>query len=159
LKSPEMLKLAASILICLGAGLVGSFFTTPSISTWYASIQKPSFNPPNWVFAPVWTALFILMGISLFLVWKQGYADRQVKIALVLFAVQLVLNIVWSFMFFGLRNPLAGLIEIVVLWISIVLTIVYFYNISRTAGLLLVPYILWVSFAAFLNFTIWRLNH
>jgi tryptophan-rich sensory protein len=99
------------------------------------------------------------MGISLFLVWRHGYADRQVKIALVLFAVQLVLNIAWSFMFFGLRNPLAGLLEIAVLWISIVLTIVYFYNISRAAGLLLVPYILWVSFAAFLNFTIWRLNH
>lgn len=159
MKSPEMLKLASSILICLGAGFAGSLFTTSSIPTWYASIQKPSFNPPNWVFGPVWTTLFILMGISLFLVWRHGYADRQVKIALVLFAVQLVLNITWSFMFFGLRNPLAGLLEIAVLWISIVLTIVYFYNISRAAGLLLVPYILWVSFAAFLNFIIWRLNH
>lgn len=159
MKSPEMLKLVASILICLGAGFVGSLFTTPSISTWYASIQKPSFNPPNWVFGPVWTTLFILMGISLFLVWRKGYADRQVKVALCIFAVQLVLNIIWSFMFFGLRNPLAGLLEIAVLWISIVLTIVYFYNISKAAGLLLVPYILWVSFAAFLNFTIWRLNH
>ena len=158
IKVIEIVKLVISIIICLLAGFIGSFFTAPAIPTWYATLNKPSFTPPNWLFAPVWTALFVLMGISAFLVWRKGLNNRQVKIALSIFSVQLILNILWSAMFFGLRSPIAGLIEIIILWVAILLTILIFFKISMTAGLLLIPYILWVSFAAVLNFFIWRLN-
>jgi tryptophan-rich sensory protein len=121
-------------------------------------LQKPSLAPPDWVFFPVWTALFIMMGISLFLVWQKGREDKTVKTAIFLFAGQLVLNILWSFAFFGQRSPLLGLMEIIILWIAILATILTFRKLSRTAAYLLIPYILWVSFAAFLNFMIWRLN-
>jgi tryptophan-rich sensory protein len=151
-------KLIFSIFICLFAGFIGSFFTTPAIPTWYATLLKPSFAPPNWVFFPVWTALFIMMGISLFLVWKKGLEDKTVKTAIYIFAGQLVLNALWSFAFFGLRSPLLGLMEIIILWMAILATIVTFKKLSRTAAYLLIPYILWVSFAAFLNYMIWRLN-
>jgi len=140
------------------AGIIGSFFTTPAIPNWYATLAKPSFTPPDSVFAPVWTTLFLLMGISLFLIWqKWGYIDTMQQ-ALILFGIQLLLNILWSVIFFGLHSPLAAFIEIIFLWISIALTIMVFFTISRIAGILLVPYILWVSFAAVLNFMIWRLN-
>jgi benzodiazapine receptor len=154
----EILKLVMSIVICQLAGVIGSIFTTPAIPTWYASLEKPSFTPPNWVFSPVWIALFVLMGIAAFLVWNKGLSDKEVKIALSIFVAQLILNVLWSAMFFGLRSPLAGFIEIVILWIVILLTILYFLKVSKMAGILLVPYILWVSFAAVLNFSIWRLN-
>ena len=155
---PESIKLIVSIAICLFAGFLGSFFTIPAIPTWYATLAKPSFAPPNWLFFPVWTTLFVMMGISLYLVWRRGLEGQQVKNALVIFAVQLILNVLWSAAFFGLRSPLSGLIEISILWISIAFTIMIFMKISRTAGLLLIPYIIWVSFAAILNFMIWRLN-
>jgi tryptophan-rich sensory protein len=151
-------KLIFSIFICLFAGFIGSYFTTPAIPTWFATLQKPSFAPPNWVFAPVWTSLYILMGISLFLVWQKGHEDKTVKAAIYLFAGQLVLNALWSFVFFGLRSPLLGLIEIIILWIAILATIMSFMKISRTAAYLLIPYILWVSFASIVNFSIWSLN-
>lgn len=137
---------------------MGSVFTRISVGTWYAALKKPSFTPPNWVFSPVWITLFVLMGIAAFLVWNKGLSDQKVRIALSIFSVQLILNVLWSAMFFGLRSPLAGLIEIAVLWIAILLTILYFFRVSNTAGMLLIPYILWVSFAAVLNFSIWRLN-
>ena len=152
----DMKKLIFSIFICLFAGFIGSFFTSPTIPTWYATLQKPTFAPPNWVFFPVWTALFIMMGISLFLVWQKE--DKKVKTALIIFAGQLVLNALWSVAFFGFRSPLLGLMEIIILWIAILATILSFKNVSRTAAYLLIPYILWVSFAAFVNFSIWRLN-
>jgi benzodiazapine receptor len=158
IKVIDILKLVVSVIICLGAGFIGSVFTTPSIPTWYATLKRPSFAPPNWLFAPVWTTLFVLMGIAAFLVWRRGLNDPQVKIALGIFIVQLILNTLWSVMFFGLRSPLGGLIDISILWIAILLTILNFFKISTTAGLLLIPYILWVSFAAVLNFSIWRLN-
>ena len=158
IKAIDILKLVLSIIICLGAGFIGSIFTTPAIPTWYATLKRPPFAPPNWLFAPVWTTLFVLMGISAFLVWRRGLNDPQVKIALGIFIVQLILNALWSVMFFGLRSPLAGLIDIAILWIAILLTILNFFKISTAAGLLLIPYILWVSFAAVLNFSIWRLN-
>ena len=148
-----------SIAICLLAGVLGSVFTTPAIPTWYATLIKPSFAPPNWLFFPVWTALFIMMGISLFLVWQKGLENVQIKIAISIFGVQLILNVIWSAAFFGLRSPLAGLIEICILWIFILVTILKFMKISKTAGLLLIPYIFWVSFAAVINFFIWRLNN
>ena len=157
-KGVEFYKLLISILICQLAGLIGSVFTTPAIPTWYRTLTKPSFTPPNWLFSPVWISLFVLMGISAFIVWHRGLSDKRVKIALSMFIVQLVLNTLWSVMFFGLRSPLAGFIEIIILWIAILLTVLRFLRISATAGILLIPYILWVSFAAVLNFSIWRLN-
>ena len=154
----ESVKLIVSITICLIAGFLGSFFTIPAIPTWYATLAKPTFAPPDWLFFPVWTTLFVMMGISLYLVWRKGLEDKQVKKAVVFFAVQLILNVLWSAAFFGLRSPLSGLIEISILWISIAFTIMIFMKISRIAGLLLIPYIIWVSFAMILNFFIWRLN-
>jgi tryptophan-rich sensory protein len=156
--SSDLLRLAVSIAVCQLAGFVGSFFTRISVGTWYAALKKPSFTPPNWVFSPVWITLFVLMGIAAFLVWNKGLSDQRVKTALGIFVVQLILNVLWSAMFFGLRSPLAGLIEIAALWVAILLTILYFFRISNTAGILLIPYILWVSFAAVLNFSIWKLN-
>lgn len=156
IKYSDVEKLIISILICLLAGFIGSFFTTPAITTWYTTLQKPSFAPPNWVFFPVWTSLFMMMGVSLFLIWKKE--DKKVKTALYIFAAQLVLNAFWSVAFFGLKSPLMGLIEIIILWIAILATILSFMKISRTASYLLIPYILWVSFAAILNFSIWKLN-
>jgi len=154
----DLLRLALSIAICQLAGFVGSIFTRTSVGTWYANLEKPSFTPPNWVFSPVWITLFVLMGIAAFLVWNKGLSDQRVKIALSIFAVQLILNVLWSVMFFGLRSPLAGLIEIAILWIAILLSILYFLKVSNIAGILLMPYILWVSFAAVLNASIWKLN-
>ena len=153
-----MVKLVISIAVCLLAGIIGSVFTTPSIPTWYAALNKPSFNPPNWIFGPVWTTLFILMGIAVNLIWREGVERKEVRIALSLFGIQLALNVLWSFLFFGFHSPLYAFMEIIILWSTILLTIIYFWWISKTAGLLLLPYILWVSFAAFLNFFIWRIN-
>ena len=153
-----MIKLAACIILCLIAGLIGSVFTTPHIPGWYAGLAKPSFTPPSWLFGPVWTALYILMGISLFLVWRAGIGERRVQVALVVFIVQLVCNGLWSFAFFGRQSPLAGLVVIIVLWILIVITIIASATVSKAAALLLIPYVLWVSFASILNASIWRLN-
>ena len=157
-KINNILKLVTSIFICLFAGFIGSIFTSLSIPTWYATLTKPSFNPPSWIFAPVWTTLFVLIGISLYMVWNKGLQDKKVKISLFIFGVQLVLNVLWSFLFFGLHSPFYAFLEIIILWAAIVLTIVNFFKVSRTAGLLLLPYIFWVSFAAILTFSIWRLN-
>ena len=152
----KIIKLIISILICQAAGLVGSLFTAPVIGAWYATLQKPGFNPPDFVFAPVWTILFLLMGLSLYLVWVQEV--RIAKTALVVFGLQLLLNILWSYLFFGLKSPVYGMIEILFLWLAILTTIIAFYRVSRLASFLLLPYIFWVSFAAILNFFIWRLN-
>jgi benzodiazapine receptor len=146
------------ILLCQAAGFIGALFTTPSIPTWYAGLAKPSFNPPNWIFGPVWTTLFLLMGIALFLVWSKGSAVPFVKTGIILFSVQLVLNILWSVLFFGLKTPLAGLACIVALWLAILFTIIEFFKVSSWAGSLLIPYLLWVSFASVLNFYLWKLN-
>lgn len=154
----KIIKLISAILVCLSAGLVGSLFTAPSIPTWYAGLKKPSFSPPNWIFFPVWTTLFVLMGISMYSVWDRGLKNKMVKESLIIFGVQLLLNTLWSFLFFGLKSPFYALIEIVVLWIAIGLTIFKFYKISKNGALLLLPYITWVSFAAILNYFIWVLN-
>lgn len=158
MKAVEIVKLVVSIIVCQAAGLIGSLFTTPAIPTWYASLRKPVFTPPNWLFAPVWTTLFLLMGIALFLIWRKGVGMPGVKMALIIFFIQLLFNIFWSIAFFGLKSPLLGLIVIVILWIAILLTIINFYRISTIAGLLLVPYILWVSYAGILNFSLFTLN-
>jgi benzodiazapine receptor len=154
----EILKLVVSIIICQLAGVIGSIFTTTAIPVWYSTLIKPSFTPLNWIFAPVWTGLYLLMGISAFLVWRKGLDNRLVNSTLRLFIIQLILNTFWSILFFGLRSPLLGLVEIILLWVAILLTILSFFRVSKIAGFLLVPYILWVSFAAILNFSIWRLN-
>jgi benzodiazapine receptor len=152
-------KLIISVVFCLGAGFVGSFFTTPAIEEWYVNIAKPSFTPPNQLFAPVWTALYILMAISVFIIWRKGWGEKYVRSCLLLFVIQLLLNVLWSVLFFGLKMPLNAFIEIILLWVVILLTIMRFKKLSITAAALLVPYILWVSFAAILNYSIWALNH
>ena len=158
MKIASISRLIVSILVCQLAGIVGSAFTRASIPTWYATLQKPAFTPPNWLFAPVWFFLYLLMGIAAYLVWNKGIQNRGVSIALSIFGIQLVLNIFWSFFFFKLQSPLYGFVEIVILWLAILLTILYFLKISRTASFLLLPYIFWMSFAAILNFYIFRLN-
>lgn len=154
----RIFPLILAVLICQGAGLVGSIFTAPAIPSWYAGLAKPVFSPPNWLFAPVWLLLYTLMGIAAFVVWDKGISRREVKIALALFAVQLVLNVLWSVIFFGLRLPQYAFWEIIALWAFILLTLLRFYKLSKPAGLLLLPYILWVSFAAILNLFIATLN-
>lgn len=158
MKLSHPLKLIIAIAVSELAGLIGSFFTTPAISTWYAGIIKPALNPPAWIFGPVWTALFTLMGIAAFLIWKKGLDRRDVKIALGIFIGQLILNTLWSIIFFGLRSPGGALIEIIFLWFAILFTIIEFVKISKPTAWLLLPYILWVSFAAYLNYMIWALN-
>lgn len=147
-----------AIVVCQLAGLIGSFFTAPAISSWYVQLEKPSFNPPNWLFGPVWISLFFLMGISAYLIWEKGLADKKIKRALIIFIIQLLLNTSWSILFFGLKSPLAAFGEIIFLWLAILITVIFFYRISKIASLLLLPYLLWVSFASILNFFIWRLN-
>jgi len=154
----DILKLVVSIIACLAAGAIGSIFTRSAIPTWYATLEKPTFNPPNWLFAPVWTLLYLLMGIAAFLVWRKGLENRQVRIALIVFLVQLILNALWSVVFFGLESPLYGLIVIVALWVAILFTVLKFYRVSLAASVLLWPYLLWVTFAAVLNSSIWLLN-
>lgn len=158
MKLANILGLVISIAVCQLAGVIGSVFTSRTVTTWYVTLAKPPFTPPSWVFAPVWIALFLLMGVAAFAVWSKGWNDQRVKIALSLFILQLILNVLWSAVFFGLRSPLAGLIDIVILWSAILLTMISFYRISTTAAALLVPYFLWVSFAGVLNFSIWSLN-
>lgn len=152
------MKLIISILIPLLVGSVAGYFTTEGVNGWYAAAAKPSFNPPNWIFAPVWTTLYILMGIALYLVWKSG-ADKAIKQqAIILFAVQLTLNFFWSFIFFAQQQTGWALAEIMVMWVAILFTILWFGKISPAAAWLLVPYICWVSFAMVLNYSIWKLN-
>lgn len=142
------------ILLAEGAGLIGTLATTPAIGGWYATLIRPDIAPPNWVFGPVWTTLFFLMGVALFLVWRRG----GTAVAYVAFGFQLALNILWSFIFFGAHNLGGALIEIALLWIAIAATIWAFAKKSKTAAWLLVPYLLWVSFASYLNFMFWTLN-
>ncbi len=154
----DVIYLGFSIFICLGAGMIGSIFTSSSIDTWYATLEKPTFNPPSWLFAPVWTALYFFMGISLFLILRQDLIKGKIKLAISIFGLQLILNALWSFLFFGLQNPFLAFMEIIILWIAILITILTFYKIKKVASILLVPYILWVTFATILNYYIWRLN-
>lgn len=155
-RSKNVLQVVLSIAICEAAGGIGALFTTPAIGGWYASLIKPSFNPPNWIFGPVWTTLFALMGIALYLVWRKKDPTRH--FALSLFALQLVLNVLWSIIFFGWHSLAGASWEIVLLWISIALTLAVFWKIEKAAGYLLVPYLAWVSFAAILTFSILKLN-
>ncbi len=148
-------RLIVSIIIVFIAGAVGTIFTSSQIPTWYATLAKPSWAPPNWVFGPVWTTLYVLIGVALFLVWKECVDRKDVKIALSVFAVQLVLNILWSVIFFGLHSLLEGLLTVIILWMTILANIIVFYRVSRPAGLLLVPYLVWVTIASYLNYSVY----
>ncbi|MGA2911013.1 MAG: TspO/MBR family protein [Candidatus Levyibacteriota bacterium] len=153
----KIIKLLFLIIVCEGVGFLGTIFTFPSISTWYVTLNKPAFNPPNWIFGPVWTALYFLMGVALFLV-LQKKLKKQRNSLLILFAVQLFLNFFWSVIFFGFHLPLAALLEIALLWISITLLVIDFWKFSKSAAILLIPYLCWVSFAAILNLFVVLLN-
>jgi benzodiazapine receptor len=154
----DAIKLVVSVVACQCAGVIGSIFTTPAIPTWYATLEKPFFTPPNWLFAPAWITLYLLMAIAAFLIWRKGLGQEGVKSALLIFLVQLVLNALWSVVFFGLQSPLWGMVVILALWVAILLTIIKFFKLSTAAGSLMLPYILWVSFASALNIAIFVLN-
>jgi tryptophan-rich sensory protein len=181
MKYNNLLKLLISIIICELAGFVGSVFTMPEINGWYKNLNKPSFNPPSWIFGPVWTIIFILMGISLYIVWSKKWeiknktkSDKikawnslsqkffsgswQKANIILIFVTQLTLNVLWSIIFFGAHSPGVAFFEILMLWVAIIFTIINFYRVSKNAALLLIPYILWVSFAGFLNLFIWIIN-
>lgn len=149
------LVLAGFILLCLAVGGIGGFATAPAIDSWYRTIAKPSWNPPDFVFGPVWTILYIMMGVAAWLVWRRG---ERLAPALTLFFVQLAFNLAWSLIFFGLRSPGWALVEVVFLWSSVLLTMLAFFRRDRAAGWLFVPYLAWVSFAAILNLVIWQMN-
>lgn len=145
-----------SVLLCQGVGLAGGFFTASSVSSWYPLLNKPSFNPPGFVFGPVWTVLYFLMGVSLFLVWQSKKKEKG--LAFMVFGIQLFFNFLWSLLFFGLQCPACAFVEIILLLIAIILTMVLFFKISRVASLMLIPYLLWVSFASVLNYYLFILN-
>jgi benzodiazapine receptor len=159
LKMNKITKILTVVVTCIAIGYFSGIVTRSSIETWYPTLVKPSFNPPNWIFAPVWSMLYIMMGVAAGLVWDRiDFEKIMVKKALVLFAIQLGLNALWSYLFFGLMNPTLALIEIVVLWLMIYETYIQFAKINKIAGYLFIPYLLWVSFAAVLNGSIWWLN-
>lgn len=147
-----------SVAIALAVGAVGGLATASSVTTWYPGLDKPPFNPPNAVFGPVWTGLYVLMALAAWRIWRAGPADGRRRRALTLYGVQLALNLAWSLIFFGLRQPGLALAEVVVLLAAILATIAAFWPIDRPAALMLVPYAAWVTFATALNFEIWRLN-
>ena len=151
----QWLVLAGFILVCLVTGGLGGWVTAQSVTDWYPTLVKPSWNPPNWIFGPVWTALYLMMAVAAWLVWR---SDGNIRGAMILFFSQLALNFAWSFLFFGARSPWLGLMDIAMLWLALVITVIVFFQKSAAAGLLMLPYLAWVSFAAILNLAIWRLN-
>lgn len=153
----SILALVFFVALCLGVSGLGAWYTSGSVATWYPTLQKPEWNPPAWVFGPVWTVLYLMMATAAWLVWRRA-GLRGATGPLAIFAVQLVLNAAWSPLFFGLRSPLAGLVDIVALWIAVGATLIACWRVVPLAGALLLPYWLWVSFATALNFEIWRLN-
>ncbi|MEA1785556.1 TspO/MBR family protein [Arenibacter sp. GZD96] len=154
----KLTYISVAISICLAIGFLSSLATQSSVNDWYLTLQKPSFSPPNWVFAPVWTLLYIMMGVAAGLVWAKGFYHIWVKTALYHFGFQLLLNALWSIVFFGFKNPFGALLIILSLLILILFTIKWFRVVSKTAAALLIPYLLWVGFATMLNYKIWELN-
>lgn len=154
----KLSKFLISTIGCELVGIAATPFTLSSIPGWYQILNKPSFSPPNWIFGPAWTILYFLMGVAAYLVWIKGLEKKAVKTALSFFIAQLVFNFLWSILFFGLHSPVLGLIDILILWVLILITIIKFYKISKTASYLLIPYLLWVSFATILNLSIVLLN-
>jgi tryptophan-rich sensory protein len=181
MRKSDWLKLVVSLVIPQIAGWIGSIFTIPAITSWYSTLNKATLNPPSWIFGPVWTALFLLIGVSLFIVWKKNWqvqnslftgegkswnpwtkrfwsGDWQKANIIAIFWIQLVLNVVWSVIFFGLHQPGLSFFELIALWFSILYLIINFYRVSKTAAWILLPYILWVMFAGYLNWAIWMGN-
>jgi len=171
MKINNAFKLIIAIVVSELAGIIGSVFTISAIPNWYAGLVKPALNPPSWLFGPAWTTLYALMGIAAFLIWREyskltpsevegvvPQRKRQIKAALGVFGIQLFLNAIWSVIFFGLHSSGWALVDIAALWLAIIWTMIVFYKISKPAAYLLVPYILWVSFAGYLNYAIWILN-
>ena len=155
----KITRILAVVVTCLVIGYFSGMVTRSSVTTWFPTLIKPSFNPPSWVFAPVWSILFVMMGVAAGLVWDRIEAEREaVKKALIFFAIQLGLNALWSYLFFGLRNPMLAGLEIIVLWLMIFETYIQFVKINKIAGYLLLPYLAWVSFASVLHGSIWWLN-
>ncbi|MFB3787145.1 MAG: TspO/MBR family protein [bacterium] len=153
----ETVVLALFILLCFGAGGLGSYWTAESVSTWYPTLRKPFWNPPNWIFGPVWSALYLAMAVAGWLVWRKA-GGWEGRLALGLFGAQLVFNTLWSFLFFGMQNPFAGLVDILILWGLIAATLAAFGRIAPAAGWLFVPYLAWVSYALTLNLALWWMN-
>lgn len=151
----QWLVLIGLILLCLAVGALGGYVTVGAIDTWYRPLAKPDWTPPDWLFGPVWTALYVMMAIAAWLVWR---TQDRIGPAMVLFFSQLALNFAWSFLFFGARSPWLGVVDIAFLWVAVLLTMVVFFSKSRIAGWLFVPYLMWVSFAAALNVAVWQLN-
>ncbi len=150
----SVLGALGALVLAFGAAFVGSRFP---VDEWYTSLTKPPWNPPNWLFGPVWSVLYLLMAVSVWLVWrKEGVSGAILPLSV--FLIQLILNAAWSWLFFGLHEPVFALIEILGLWLAILVNIILFWRMSSISGILLVPYLAWVTFAAFLNYTLWRLN-
>lgn len=155
----KITRILVVVVTCLVVGYFSGMVTRSAITTWYPTLVKPSFNPPNWIFAPVWSMLYVMMGVAAGLVWDKMDSDKVlVKKALVLFAVQLALNALWSYLFFGLKNPMLAGLEIIILWLMIYETYIQFNKVNKIAGFLFLPYLAWVSFAMVLNASIWWLN-
>ena len=152
------MKIIIGAAICLAVGTLSGIATASSVGSWYATLNKPSFNPPNWIFGPVWTLLYILMGVAAGLVWDKGWDDRKVRLGLGVFIVQLLLNALWSVFFFGMQNPALALADIIILLGTLVMLTLYFQRLRKWAGLLMLPYVMWVSFATALNLAIVILN-
>jgi tryptophan-rich sensory protein len=153
----SLIGLGVWIGVCFGAALIGSIFTNPSIPSWYADLAKPSWTPPNWVFGPVWSALYLMMALAAWLVWRRGGLTAA-SMPIALFMVQLGLNVTWSILFFGLHMPGVAFGEIVALLFAILATTIVFWRSTPIAGYLLLPYLIWVAFATGLNFALWRMN-
>jgi tryptophan-rich sensory protein len=157
-RNRQWIGLAGFIALCLLTGALGGWVTSQSVIEWYPTLNKPAWNPPAWIFAPVWTTLYVMMAVAAWLVWKEASRGSGVRLALVLFFVQLALNCLWSLLFFGARSPGWALVDIFALLAALAATTWVFFNQSRLAGALMLPYLAWVSFATVLNFTIWQLN-
>lgn len=158
MKKGLVIKIIICLAVTFSAPVIASFVMEPGGSDWYANLNKPSFNPPGWVFGPVWTVLYILMAISAGLVWQRGLGERKVRVAMGFYLVQLILNAIWTPIFFGLEMPLLAFIDIVLLWAAIILAILAFFRVSKITAALMVPYLGWTTFAAVLNFSLWYLN-
>lgn len=154
----DFIGIAIAAFLCLLAGAIGSVFTYPAIPVWYAALNKPFFNPPNWIFGPVWTILYIMMGASAYIIWKKRKESTEATKGLVIFAGQLFLNTMWSVVFFGYKDIFFALLVIILLWALILMCMIQFNKLSRNAMLLLIPYIVWVSFATLLNTAVWLMN-
>ena len=154
----KVLRFIISIIICQSAGIFGSLFTFEAVPDWYITLEKPFFAPPNWIFGPVWIILYFLMGVSLYIVWKDELKSKTRNVFFVVFAIQLILNALWSFLFFGLKSPLLGLVDILILNALVVVTIFYAKRVSKYAAMLLIPYMVWIIIASVLNYAIMVLN-